>query len=87
MKRYDVGTRCIELGQYIADTGATVRQTAEVFGISKSTVHIDVTERLREIKPTLYSEVEKVLQLNKAQRHIRGGNATKEKYKQMSNKY
>ena len=87
MKRYDVDTRCIELGQYIADTGATVRQTAEVFGISKSTVHIEVTKRLGEIKPTLYSEVEKVLQLNKAQRHIRGGNATKEKYKQMSNKY
>ena len=87
MKRYSVDNRCIELGRYIADTGATVRQTAEVFGISKSTVHIDVTKRLREIKPALYSEVEKVLQLNKAQRHIRGGNATKEKYKHMSIKY
>ncbi|MBQ9516777.1 MAG: sporulation transcriptional regulator SpoIIID [Eubacterium sp.] len=86
MKRYDVDKRCIELGVYIAESGATVRQAAEVFGISKSTVHIDVTKRLKQIKPALYSEVEKVLQTNKAQRHIRGGNATKEKYRQMAKK-
>ena len=80
MKRYDVDKRCLELGQYIAASGATVRQTAEVFGISKSTVHIDVTKRLQNIAPALASEVEKVLLKNKAERHLRGGAATKEKY-------
>ena len=80
MKKYDVDKRCVELGEYIAGSGATVRQTAGVFGISKSTVHIDVTKRLKSVSPTLADEVEKVLQLNKAERHIRGGNATKEKY-------
>ncbi len=87
MKRYDVDKRCVELGKYIAESGATVRQAAEVFGISKSTVHIDVTKRLKEIKPALFTEVEKVLQTNKAERHIRGGNATKEKYRHMLNNY
>ena len=72
--------RCRELGEYIVKTKATVRQAAEVFGISKSTVHIDVTKRLSEFCPTLATEVYKVLQENKAQRHIRGGMATKEKY-------
>ena len=80
MKKYDVSKRCIELGEYIAKSGATVRQAAEVFGISKSTVHIDVTKRLTEISPALAVEVYKVLQNNKAERHIRGGEATKEKY-------
>lgn len=68
------------LGEYIVETGATVRQAGEKFGISKSTVHIDVTKRLEKISPTLACEVNKVLQENKAERHIRGGNATKEKY-------
>ncbi len=72
--------RCIELGEYIVETKATVRQAAEVFGISKSTVHMDVTKRLSKISPTLAGEVYSVLQENKAQRHIRGGLATKEKY-------
>ena len=72
--------RCRELGEYIIRTKATVRQTAEVFGISKSTVHMDVTKRLSGISPALACEVDKVLQENKAQRHIRGGLATKEKY-------
>jgi len=76
----NVEKRCIEIGKYIKDTGATVRQAGAVFGISKSTVHIDVTKRLYEIDKSLYEDVEKVLQENKAQRHIRGGNATKEKY-------
>ena len=80
MKKYDVDKRCVELGEYIANSGATVRQTAGVFGISKATVHIDVTKRLRGVSPSLADEVEKVLQQNKAERHIRGGNATKEKY-------
>ncbi|MBQ9532085.1 MAG: sporulation transcriptional regulator SpoIIID [Eubacterium sp.] len=72
--------RCIELGEYIVETKATVRQAAEVFGISKSTVHTDVTKRLSIISPILAQKVNEVLQENKAQRHIRGGLATKEKY-------
>lgn len=76
----NVEKRCVEIGEYIRDTGATVRQAGTVFGISKSTVHIDVTKRLYEIDKTLYEEVSKVLQENKAERHIRGGNATKKKY-------
>ena len=76
----NVERRCIELGHYIVETGATVRQTASVFGISKSTVHNDVTKRLAVINPLLCSEVKEKLDINKAQRHIRGGQATKEKY-------
>ena len=85
MKKYETDKRCIELGEYIARTGATVRQTAEVFSISKSTVHIDVTKRLREISPALATEVEKVLDYNKSVRHIRGGDATRKKYKKSLN--
>ncbi|MDU2694966.1 MAG: sporulation transcriptional regulator SpoIIID, partial [Intestinibacter bartlettii] len=61
---------------------STVRQTAKVFGVSKSTVHKDVTERLEEIQPTLASEVKQILEKNKSERHIRGGMATKLKYQQ-----
>jgi len=76
----NVEKRCIEIGNYIKSTGATVRKAGAVFVISKSTVHIDVTKRLYEIDRSLFNDVEKVLQENKAQRHIRGGIATKEKY-------
>lgn len=76
-----VEDRAVELANYITDTSATVRVTAKKFGISKSTVHSDVTKRLKSINPALYQEVRKILEENKAQRHIRGGNATKEKYK------
>lgn len=79
----NVEKRCIEIGKYIRDTGATVRQAGSVFGISKSTVHIDVTKRLYEIDRILFEEVNKVLQENKAERHIRGGNATKKKYQDL----
>ena len=72
--------RAVALGEYILDTGATVRATAKRFHISKSTVHKDVSERLPLINPGLSGEVRKVLDINKAQRHIRGGLATKEKY-------
>lgn len=75
-----VEKRCIELGEYIVENKATVRQAGEKFGVSKSTVHIDVTKRLSKISPSLAERVNLVLQENKAQRHIRGGNATKEKY-------
>ena len=77
-----VEERAVMLGEYIARTGATVRETAKVFGLSKSTVHTDVSERLCKQNPALYRDVRAVLDLNKAQRHIRGGLATKEKYLQ-----
>lgn len=83
----NVNNRCIELGEYIVKNKATVRQAAAIFGISKSTVHIDVTKRLSQISPLLASEVNRVLQENKAQRHIRGGEATKEKYLKLKNNW
>ena len=73
--------RAVVLGEYILDTGATVRATAKVFKISKSTVHKDVTERLSHNNPQLYRLVKEVLEKNKQERHIRGGMATKRKYK------
>lgn len=79
MKEY-IEERAMEIGTYIIDSNATVRQTAKKFGVSKSTVHKDVSERLVYINPTLAGEVRKVLDVNKAERHIRGGMATKEKY-------
>lgn len=81
----NVEKRCIDLGHYIVETRATVRQAAIVFGISKSTVHNDVTKRLAVINPLLCSEVKEVLDDNKAQRHIRGGMATKKKYDKLKN--
>ena len=73
--------RAVILGEYILDTGATVRATAKVFKISKSTVLKDVTQKLRYDNPQLYKEVKTVLEKNKSERHIRGGMATKRKYK------
>lgn len=70
----------MEIANYIIETRATVRQTAKKFGISKSTVHKDVTERLSYINPGLAAQARVVLDVNKAERHIRGGMATKEKY-------
>ena len=72
--------RAVIIAKYILEKQATVRQTAKVFGVSKSTVHKDVTERLEEIQPTLASEVKQILEKNKSERHIRGGMATKLKY-------
>lgn len=72
--------RAVILGEYILDTGATVRAAAKVFKVSKSTVHKDVTERLKRENPRLYRQVKKVLEKNKRERHIRGGLATREKY-------
>ena len=76
-----ISKRVIKEAQYIIETNSTVRATAEHFNISKSTVHKDVTERLKEIDKQLYKEVRKVLNINLAERHIRGGEATKNKYK------
>lgn len=74
--------RAINIAKYILEKESTVRQTAKVFGVSKSTVHKDVTERLGEIQPSLANEVKRVLDKNKSERHIRGGMATKLKYQQ-----
>ena len=79
MKKY-IEERAGEIATYIIDNNATVRQTARKFGISKSTVHKDVSERLVYVNPALAKQVRKVLDLNKSERHIRGGMATKEKY-------
>ena len=79
MKDY-IEERAMNIAVYIIENNATVRQTAKQFGISKSTVHKDVTERLMQINPTLAKEARKVLDVNKSELHIRGGLATKEKY-------
>lgn len=74
--------RAKQLGAYIVETGATVRQAAQRFAVSKSTVHVDVTRRLRMLEPDLYDCVRKVLDENKRERHLRGGLATKRKFAQ-----
>lgn len=76
----DPEQRAIQLGEYIVATGATVRAAAAKFGISKSSVHKDITEKLQHIHPALYRSVRIVLNKNKAERHIRGGIATRHKY-------
>ena len=77
---YDEKDRCIKLAEYLIDNNSTVRATAKHFGISKSTVHKDVTEKLSYINPPLFSAVREILDKNKSERHIRGGMATKTKY-------
>ena len=79
MKKY-MEERVIESATYIIEHNATVRQTAKQFGVSKSTVHKDVTERLVQVNPSLAKQARKVLDINKSERHIRGGLATREKY-------
>ena len=73
--------RACDLAEYMIETGATVRKAAAHFGISKSTVHKDIQQRLRKYNPNLYKQVRKILDLNKQERHIRGGLATQRKYK------
>lgn len=85
MKEY-IEERAIEIAYYIIENSATVRQAAKAFGISKSTVHKDCQDRLPMINSTLAAEVRKVLDVNKSERHIRGGMATKEKYLHMEHK-
>ena len=82
MKDY-IEERAVEIAGYIVETKATVRQAAKKFGISKSTVHKDVTDRLIQINPALAGEARKILDVNKEERHIRGGLATREKYLHM----
>lgn len=76
--------RAVVLGQFILENKTTVRAAAKQFGISKSTVHKDVTQRLSEINPELYSKVKEILEVNKQERHIRGGMATKIKYQELA---
>lgn len=80
MDKMNIEERAVSLAQYIIDSKDTVRGAAKKFGISKSTVHKDVSERLRKINPMLAAEVRIILDENKAERHIRGGMATKLKY-------
>ena len=81
MEYYD--KRAVLLGEYIVNNKATVRAAAAAFGISKSTVHMDVSQRLKKINAGLYRQVREILDINKEQRHIRGGLATREKYKKL----
>ena len=83
--RFDLNERSVLLGQYIVETGATVREAASRFGVSKSTVHKDVTEKLRRENSSLYRSVKLVLDTNKAERHLRGGEATRRKYEMLKN--
>ena len=84
MKDY-IEERAMNIASYIIDNNATVRQTAKAFGVSKSTVHKDVTDRLVQINPALVKQARQVLDVNKSERHIRGGLATKEKYLHIHN--
>jgi putative DeoR family transcriptional regulator (stage III sporulation protein D) len=80
MKPY-IERRAIEVGEYIVEARATVRQAAKRFGISKSTIHKDITDRLTHLDPKLAAEARKILDINKSERHIRGGEATRHKYR------
>lgn len=81
-----VPSRAEEIGKYVSETGATVRAAARKFGVSKSTVHKDLTARLKAQNLSLYERVQEVLRTNKEERHIRGGDATRMKYKKKSAK-
>ncbi|GAB6137308.1 sporulation transcriptional regulator SpoIIID [Halanaerobaculum tunisiense] len=81
MKDY-IYRRVIEVSRYIYETKATVRQAAKVFGVSKSTIHKDVTDRIEKVDPKLAEQVRQILDYNKAERHYRGGEATRQKYLQ-----
>lgn len=77
---FDKDNRCEFLATYLIENNTTIRETAKKFGISKSTVHKDITEVLKRKNNVLYLEVKKILQINKAERHLRGGEATKRKF-------
>ncbi len=79
--RTDIEERAVELAEYILENRTTVRVAAKAFCVSKSTVHKDLSERLQTVNPSLYEQVKVVLEQNKAERHIRGGLATRKKYK------
>lgn len=83
---YEEKDRCIRLAEYLIEHKSTVRATAKYFGISKSTVHKDLSEKLPHVNTALYNEAKGILQLNKAERHLRGGEATKIKYRTLRTK-
>ncbi len=84
MTQFTIGDeRCELVGRYMAETGDTVRGTAKKFGISKSTVHKDITEKLKKQNRALYLSVKEVLDKNKSERHLRGGEATRQKYRSL----
>ena len=80
MYRNDRSERCEILGNYLVENRSTVRQVAQVFGVSKSTVHKDLTTVLKRVNPILYAKSKDILEQNKEERHLRGGEATKQKY-------
>ncbi|WP_373899593.1 sporulation transcriptional regulator SpoIIID [Haloimpatiens sp. FM7315] len=82
MKDY-IEERVMEVADYIISSKATIRKTAKIFGVSKSTIHKDMTERLPKLNPQIAKKAKDILDLNKSERHIRGGKATKMKYKVM----
>ena len=82
VKFYPPAERAERLANYLVEHCATVRSTAQHFGISKSTVHKDLTNQLKQVNRTLYTQAQKVLQKNKAERHLRGGEATKKKFRE-----
>lgn len=84
--KVDISERAVTFARHILDSGDTVRQTAFLFGISKSTVHYDVSHRLKKIDFNLYKKVNKILEKNFNEKHIRGGNSTKNKYLKMKKK-
>ena len=81
--RTDIEERAVRLAEYITENSATVRAADKKFGVSKSTVHKDITERLETVSPELYAKVRDLLELNKAERHIRGGMATRDKFRKL----
>ena len=83
---YTIEERCIILAKYLIDNKSTVRSVAKEFGISKSTVHKDVTHVLKNVDLNLYNKVKSVLEVNKKERHIRGGEATRSKYRNLKNR-
>ena len=85
MRKYGI-ERCEAIAEYVIDTGATVRAAASHFGVSKSTVHKDISYKLRFINPILYAEVKEILETNKSERHLRGGEATRKKYQKRREK-
>ena len=86
MGKFNIEERATQLAHYIIGSKDTVRGAAKKFGISKSTVHKDLTERLKKINPSLASDAKKILDENKAERHIRGGEATRQKYMHKTNR-
>ena len=86
MRTINQEERCVRLASYLVENKATVRKVASHFGISKSTVHKDITVKLKRINKSLYEQTKEILDINKQERHIRGGEATKKKYQQKHNR-